>query len=117
MMPKGAKPKPSGLLINLFLIRMIPPGVSSCRLNNRSWSVGRLGRRLFSAATQHLDEFLSYRMVGPRILTSDELAIDNHVGLEINRPSDHLAASRVECVRHVEIHLRVKDVVFDPLFF
>jgi ABC-type lipoprotein export system ATPase subunit len=34
-------------------------------------------------------------MIGPRILTGDELAIDNQVGREINRPSDHFAASRV----------------------
>jgi hypothetical protein len=67
--------------------------------------------------SQRLDELRGNRMIGLRILTSDELAIGNHVRLEINRPVDHLAASRFECVRHVEIHLRVEDFAFDPLFF
>src|SRR5262249_55885324 len=69
------------------------------------------------AKSQHLDELRSNRMIGPRILTSDELAIGNHVGREIDRPGDHLAASSCERVRHVEIQLRVKDVVLDPLLF
>src|SRR5262245_10181070 len=69
------------------------------------------------AISQRLDELRGNRMIGSRILTSDELAIDHHVGLEINGPSAHLAASRCECVWHIEIHFCVKDVVFDPLFF
>src|SRR5215468_874934 len=55
-------------------------------------------------------------MVGPRVLTSNELAIDDDVRLEI-RPGAHLATRSIERIRHVEIHLRVKDVVFDPLLF
>src|SRR5262249_6947818 len=76
----------------------------------------RSGRFLF-AISQCLDELGSNRMVGPRILTSDQLAIDNHVGSEIDRPGGHLAACGCKRVRHVEIHLCVKDVVFDPFFF
>ena len=54
------------------------------------------------AMSQRLDELRSNRMSGPRILTSDELAIGDHMGLEINRPVDHLAASRLECVRMLQ---------------
>src|SRR5215831_17213277 len=70
-----------------------------------------------SQSAQCLDELGGNRMVGPRILTSDQLAIDNHVGLEIDSAARHLCASRFECVRHVEIQLCVKDLVFDYLFF
>jgi hypothetical protein len=63
-----------------------------------------------SQSAQRLDELRGNRMIGPRILTSDKLAIGNYLGLEINRPVDDLAASRFECIRHVEIHLRAKDV-------
>ena len=51
------------------------------------------GRPSF-AISQRFDELRGNRMIGSRILTRDELAIDNHVGLEINGPRDHLAASR-----------------------
>src|SRR5262249_21508835 len=56
-------------------------------------------------------------MVGPRVLTSDELSIDNHVRGEIDRPGGHLAACSLERIGHVEIQLCVKDLVFDRYFF
>src|SRR5215813_582377 len=58
-----------------------------------------------------------YRMIGPRVLASNELAIDDYVGLEVDPGCGHLAAGRVERLRHVEVHLRVKYVVFDPPLF
>src|SRR5262245_28801893 len=72
--------------------------------------------RPFVALSQRLDELRRNRMIRLGILASDEFAIDDYIGREI-RPGAHLAASGFERVRHVEIHLRVKDVVFDPLFF
>src|SRR5262249_40111990 len=69
------------------------------------------------AHRQGLDELRGEEMIRPRILASDELAIDNHVGREINRPGDDLAASCLECVGHVEVHRGVKDVAFDPPLF
>src|SRR5215510_3879568 len=66
---------------------------------------------------QRFDQLGGNRMVGPRILSSDELAIDNHIGGEIDRPGGHLAACSLERIRHVEIHLCVKDVVLDPFLF
>src|SRR5215469_16597188 len=74
-------------------------------------------RRSLFALSQHLDELRGNFMVGPWILTSDEFTIDNHVGLEIDCSGDYISTSCLKCVGHVEINLRVKDVVFDPLFF
>jgi len=37
-------------------------------------------------STQRLDEPRGNRMVGPRILTSDKFAIDNHVGVKSTDP-------------------------------
>ena len=48
-------------------------------------------RCFFLASSQHLDELRGDRMIGPRILTRDELAVDNHVGLKI-WPNDYLAS-------------------------
>src|SRR5262247_2700354 len=93
-----------------------PFGVCGVRTNRTPPTLPRSGRPSF-ALRQRLDELRSNRMVGPRVLTSDELAINNHVGLEIDSAGRHLSASCFECVRHVEIHLCVKDVVFDPLLF
>src|SRR5262245_641989 len=66
---------------------------------------------------QRLDELSGNWMVRSWILTSDEFAIDNHVRREIDRAGGHLAASRAERIRHVEVHLRVKNLVLDPLLF
>src|SRR5215831_13829286 len=90
--------------------------VERSRSTNRTPSECFLRRSPF-ALSQHLDELRGNLMVGPWILTSDELAIDNHVGLEIDCAGDYISTSCLKCVGHVEIHLRVKDVVFDPLFF
>src|SRR5262245_2209406 len=68
-------------------------------------------------SAQRLDELGGNQMVGPRILTRDELAIDNHVGVEIDSPGGHLAACSFERIRHVEIQLCVKDLGFDPFLF
>src|SRR5262245_58711503 len=58
-----------------------------------------------------------YRMIGPRVLAGNELAIDDNVGLEVDFGCGHLAACSRERLRHVEVHLRVKYVVLDPLLF
>ena len=66
---------------------------------------------------QCFDELFGDGMVRPWILAGNQLAIDNHIGLEIDAPRGHLTARSLERVRHVEVHLRVKNVIFDPLFF
>src|SRR5262249_24157738 len=66
---------------------------------------------------QSFDKLCGDLMVRPRILPGDQFTIDNHVGLEIDSPSAYVAAGSFEGVRHVEVHLGVKDVIFDPLFF
>src|SRR5262245_40189507 len=58
-----------------------------------------------------------YQMIGPRVLAGNELAIDDYVGLEVDLGCGHLAAGSRERLRHVEVHLRVKYVVLDPLLF
>jgi hypothetical protein len=72
----------------------------------------------FFTISQSFDEFRGNRMVGPRILPSDELTIHNHVGPKIDSAGRYLSASRFCCQRGCTrcctqegwVYLSVEDV-------
>src|SRR5262245_36696978 len=77
----------------------------------------RTGPTLSVCLIKRLDKRFTDRVIGPWILASDELTINDHVGLEIDLACDHVAARCAKSLRHVEVHLSVQDFFFDPLLF
>src|SRR5262249_37487927 len=54
---------------------------------------------------KRLDEPRRDRLVRPRVLAGDELAVLDHIGLEVDRGRAHFATCDLKCVNHVEVQL------------
>src|SRR3546814_9114516 len=55
-------------------------------------------------AVERLDEPGGDRVIGARVLPGDQLAVDNHVRLEVDVGGGHRGAGRLQCLGHVEVH-------------
>src|SRR5688572_3387864 len=71
--------------------------------------------RRHRSALKRLDDASRDRFVGPGVLAGNELAVLNHVRVEIDRCDADVGAGRAQRVGHVEVQLGVKDVVLDDL--
>src|SRR6516164_1224599 len=61
---------------------------------------------------ERLDEPRGDRLVRPRVLAGDELAVLDHIRLEVDRGRTHVATRDVKCVNHVEVQLGMEDALF-----
>src|SRR5262249_27277397 len=64
---------------------------------------------------QHLDEPRRDRLVRPRVLAGDELAVLDHIRREVDRGRVHFATRDPKYVHHVEVQLGMEDALFNDL--
>src|SRR5215831_12625218 len=64
---------------------------------------------------QSLNEPRRDRFVRPRVLAGDELAVHDHIRLEVDRSRTHFATRYSKRVNHAEVQLGVEDVLLNDL--
>src|SRR5215471_17572075 len=64
---------------------------------------------------KRLDEPRRDRLVRPRVLAGDELAVLDHIRLEVDRGRAHLATGDPKRVNHVEVQLGMEDALLNDL--
>src|SRR5262252_389967 len=69
-----------------------------------------------SRPVEGFDQFRCKRMIRSRVLASDQLAVLDDMGREVDRIRGDIAARRAQCIGHVEIKLAVEDLLFNGLF-
>src|SRR5262245_36540528 len=102
--------------VRLAYVRGMSPHLNTCRIltscgPGQPWAASGRSRH----PLKRLDEPRRDQLVRPRVLAGDELAILDHIRLEVDRGRAHLAARDPKRIDHVEVQLGVEDALLDDL--